>query len=177
MPFVPELELPAKARALKARDDRLDPDPGRDSRALFLLGLPAQHLDQGAGGQPRRWPASAATSWRPGWTARPSSLTQMGGEGVQLDSAASLFAGKRHMFQNMGEGTYYHSGSMAIRAGDGRRGQHHLQDPLQRRGGDDRRPAGRRADQRAAPSRIRCAAEGVARIALVTDEPDTLAMA
>ncbi|MDS1138410.1 indolepyruvate ferredoxin oxidoreductase family protein [Nitratireductor indicus] len=39
---------------------------------------------------------------------------QMGGEGVPW-VARSLFNGGRHMFQNLGEGTWYHSGSLAIR--------------------------------------------------------------
>jgi indolepyruvate ferredoxin oxidoreductase len=39
---------------------------------------------------------------------------QMGGEGVPW-VAASKFTGNRHMFQNLGEGTWYHSGSLAIR--------------------------------------------------------------
>jgi indolepyruvate ferredoxin oxidoreductase len=39
--------------------------------ALFLLGLPAQFLDQGAGGQRAPMPASAATTWCSGWTAKP----------------------------------------------------------------------------------------------------------
>ncbi|WP_213769337.1 indolepyruvate ferredoxin oxidoreductase family protein [Bradyrhizobium sp. dw_78] len=43
-----------------------------------------------------------------------SSLIQMGGEGVNW-AASSLFTGRGHVFQNLGEGTYYHSGSMAIR--------------------------------------------------------------
>ena len=43
-----------------------------------------------------------------------SSLIQMGGEGVNW-VASSLFTGRDHVFQNLGEGTYYHSGSMAIR--------------------------------------------------------------
>lgn len=43
-----------------------------------------------------------------------SSLIQMGGEGVNW-VARSLFNGNRHIFQNLGEGTYYHSGSLAIR--------------------------------------------------------------
>ncbi|MFY9210683.1 MAG: indolepyruvate ferredoxin oxidoreductase family protein [Aestuariivita sp.] len=39
---------------------------------------------------------------------------QMGGEGVPW-VAASKFNGAKHMFQNLGEGTWYHSGSLAIR--------------------------------------------------------------
>ena len=44
-----------------------------------------------------------------------SSLIQMGGEGVNW-AAKSLFLKDRpHIFQNLGDGTWYHSGSMAIR--------------------------------------------------------------
>ena len=43
-----------------------------------------------------------------------TSLIQMGGEGVNW-ATVSRFTGKQHIFQNLGEGTYYHSGSMAIR--------------------------------------------------------------
>ncbi len=39
---------------------------------------------------------------------------QMGGEGVPW-VAASRFNGGKHIFQNLGEGTWYHSGSLAIR--------------------------------------------------------------
>ena len=42
------------------------------------------------------------------------SLIQMGGEGVNW-AAKSKFTGHGHIFQNLGEGTYFHSGSMAIR--------------------------------------------------------------
>jgi indolepyruvate ferredoxin oxidoreductase len=45
---------------------------------------------------------------------RTESLIQMGGEGVNW-VARSKFNGNKHIFQNLGEGTYYHSGSMAIR--------------------------------------------------------------
>jgi indolepyruvate ferredoxin oxidoreductase len=41
-------------------------------------------------------------------------LTQMGGEGVTW-AAASRFVSKKHVFQNLGDGTYFHSGSLAIR--------------------------------------------------------------
>ena len=39
---------------------------------------------------------------------------QMGGEGVPW-VAASKYNGNKHIFQNLGEGTWYHSGSLAIR--------------------------------------------------------------
>jgi len=41
-------------------------------------------------------------------------LSQMGGEGVSW-VGSSRFVGERHVFQNLGDGTYYHSGSLAIR--------------------------------------------------------------
>jgi len=41
-------------------------------------------------------------------------LIQMGGEGVNW-AASSRFTGRGHIFQNLGEGTWYHSGSMAVR--------------------------------------------------------------
>ncbi|MEQ6250228.1 indolepyruvate ferredoxin oxidoreductase family protein [Sulfitobacter sp. HNIBRBA3233] len=41
-------------------------------------------------------------------------FAQMGGEGVPW-AAASMWNGHKHQFQNIGEGTWYHSGSLAVR--------------------------------------------------------------
>ncbi|WP_183379083.1 MULTISPECIES: indolepyruvate ferredoxin oxidoreductase family protein [unclassified Herbaspirillum] len=41
-------------------------------------------------------------------------LSQMGGEGINW-VGASRFVNEPHVFQNLGDGTYYHSGSLAIR--------------------------------------------------------------
>ena len=49
------------------------------------------------------------------WMGRDTeSLIQMGGEGVNW-IGKSRYTGNPHVFQNLGEGTYFHSGSMAIR--------------------------------------------------------------
>jgi indolepyruvate ferredoxin oxidoreductase len=98
-----------------------------------------------------------------------SSLIQMGGEGVNW-AASSLFTGKGHIFQNLGEGTYYHSGSMAIRQAIAAKANITYKilynDAVAMTGGQ---PVDGPVSVQAIAHEVR--AEGVERIALVSDEP------
>ena len=123
----------------------------RTSRCACPISAPAARTI------PRPWcrracapmPASAATTWRSGWTARRSATPRWAAR-APTGSARRRSPSAPHVFQNLGDGTYNHSGYMAIRAAIAVRRQHHLQDPVQRRGRDDRRPGQRRRAHRAA---------------------------
>ncbi|MCL4747455.1 MAG: indolepyruvate ferredoxin oxidoreductase family protein [Burkholderiaceae bacterium] len=98
-----------------------------------------------------------------------TSLIQMGGEGVNW-AASSKFTGKGHVFQNLGEGTWYHSGSMAIRqavaAGANITYKILYNDAVAMTGGQ---PVDGPISVEGIAQSVR--AEGVRRIALVSDEP------
>ena len=98
-----------------------------------------------------------------------TSLIQMGGEGVNW-AASARFTGNGHVFQNLGEGTYYHSGSMAIRqavaAGTNITYKILFNDAVAMTGGQ---PVDGPVSVQAIAASVR--AEGVERIALVSDDP------
>ncbi|MBR1147901.1 indolepyruvate ferredoxin oxidoreductase family protein [Bradyrhizobium sp. AUGA SZCCT0431] len=101
-----------------------------------------------------------------------SSLIQMGGEGVNW-IASSRFTGGKHVFQNLGEGTYYHSGSMAIRQAVAAKANITYKilfnDAVAMTGGQ---PVDGPISVTAIAHEVR--ANGVTRIAIVSDAPDKL---
>jgi indolepyruvate ferredoxin oxidoreductase len=101
---------------------------------------------------------------------RTSTFTHMGGEGVPWIGQAP-FTDEKHIFANLGDGTYYHSGSLAIRAAVAAKVNITYKilynDAVAMTGGqpvDGPLSAGDVARQ--------VAAEGVSKIVVVSDEPD-----
>ena len=109
----PGLGLSARAAALAPKASRLIEVSGATRTPYFCSGCPHNTSTKVPEGSSAL--AGIGCHVMATWMDRStSSLTQMGGEGVNW-AASSLFTGKGHVFQNLGEGTYYHSGSMAIR--------------------------------------------------------------
>ncbi|MGB0468017.1 MAG: indolepyruvate ferredoxin oxidoreductase family protein [Pontibacterium sp.] len=98
------------------------------------------------------------------------SLIQMGGEGVNWISK-SRYLKNKHVFQNLGEGTYFHSGSLAIRqslaAGANITYKILFNDAVAMTGGQ---PVDGVISVPAIANQV--FAEGVQRIAILSDEPE-----
>jgi len=109
-------------------------------------------------------------NWMPGRAT--STFTQMGGEGVTWTGQAP-FTNEQHIFSNLGDGTYFHSGSLAIRqsiaAGVNITYKLLYNDAVAMTGGQQvgERPEGHSVLQ----IMQSLVAEGVAKLVIVTDEP------
>ncbi|SFX05576.1 indolepyruvate ferredoxin oxidoreductase family protein [Marinospirillum alkaliphilum] len=105
--FSDQLEA-LKANCLKAQD------PGGARRLpYFCSGCPHNTSTKVPEGSKAL--AGIGCHFMASWMGRQTeSLIQMGGEGVNW-VGRSRFTGKGHIFQNLGEGTWFHSGSMAVR--------------------------------------------------------------
>jgi indolepyruvate ferredoxin oxidoreductase len=97
-------------------------------------------------------------------------FTQMGGEGANWVGEAP-FSKRHHVFQNLGDGTYNHSGSLALRFAISSKANVTYKilfnDAVAMTGGQ-RHDGGLTVDQLAS----QVAAEGVKALALVSDDPD-----
>ncbi|CAD5255719.1 Indolepyruvate ferredoxin oxidoreductase [Bosea sp. 62] len=170
----PDLRLSERAAALAPEASRLIQVPGATRTPYFCSGCPHNSSTKVPEGSKAL--AGIGCHFMASWMDREtSSLIQMGGEGVNW-AASSLFTGKGHIFQNLGEGTYYHSGSMAIRQAIAAKANITYKilfnDAVAMTGGQ---PVDGPISVHAIAQEVR--AEGVLRIALVSDQPEKFAPA
>ena len=165
----PGLNLTERAAALQPPADRIIQISGATRTPYFCSGCPHNVSTKVPEGSKAL--AGIGCHFMASWMDRETtSLIQMGGEGVNW-AASSKFTGKGHIFQNLGEGTWYHSGSMAIRqaiAADANITYKILyNDAVAMTGGQ---PVDGPVSVEAIAHAVR--AEGVERIALVSDQPE-----
>ncbi len=111
--FFPEENLPAKARALTDTPPQLINVSGATRTPYFCSGCPHNRSTKVPEGSTAA--SGIGCHVMASWMDRQTvGYAQMGGEGVP-HVVASQFNGGKHIFQNLGEGTWYHSGSLAIR--------------------------------------------------------------
>ena len=108
----------ACSRAVRDRGLSLTIAPEALRTPFFCSGLPPQHRHQGARRRARRrrhrLPRDDHADGRRG-RGEIIGITQMGGEGSQWIGIAP-FVDDPHLFQNLGDGTYCHSGQLAVQA-------------------------------------------------------------
>jgi indolepyruvate ferredoxin oxidoreductase len=168
----PGLDLTARAASLRDNGPHIINVDGATRMPYFCSGCPhstSTRLPEGSSAL-----AGIGCHFMANWMDRDTEgLVQMGGEGVNWITR-SKFNGGRHIFQNLGDGTFYHSGSMAIRqavaANTNITFKILFNDAVAMTGGQP--VDGPISVERIAHS-VR--AEGIERIALVSDEPELFA--
>jgi indolepyruvate ferredoxin oxidoreductase len=170
----PGLNLASRAEALQPQSARIIDISGATRTPYFCSGCPHNTSTKVPEGSQAL--AGIGCHFMASWMDRDTtSLIQMGGEGVNW-VASSLFTGRPHVFQNLGEGTYYHSGSMAIRQAVAARANITYKilfnDAVAMTGGQ---PVDGPLSVHAIAHEVR--ANGVARIALVSDQPEKFSVA
>ncbi|MBL4827072.1 MAG: indolepyruvate ferredoxin oxidoreductase family protein [Spongiibacteraceae bacterium] len=145
------------------------PFPGSTRQPYFCSGCP--HSSSTKVPEGRAALAGIGCHFMASWMNRNTdSLIQMGGEGVNW-IGKSRFTGKGHIFQNLGEGTYFHSGYMAIRQAIAAKVNITYKilynDAVAMTGGQ---PVDGDLSVSAIANQVR--SEGVQRIAVVSDEPE-----
>ncbi|MBM1633112.1 indolepyruvate ferredoxin oxidoreductase family protein [Sulfitobacter mediterraneus] len=111
--FFPSEKLMERAKALTSTPVPVLNVPGANRTPYFCSGCPHNTSTKLPAGS--KAASGIGCHVMASWMDRDTAgFAQMGGEGVPW-IATSLFNGGKHIFQNLGEGTWYHSGSLAIR--------------------------------------------------------------
>lgn len=111
--FFPEEGLMSKAQELTAPEPPVLNLPGANRTPYFCSGCPHNTSTKVPDGSIAA--SGIGCHVMASWMGRNTvGYAQMGGEGVP-HVVASKFNGGKHIFQNLGEGTWYHSGSLAVR--------------------------------------------------------------
>ena len=164
-----DARLAARIAEQRALESRAPEQPAMDRTPYFCSGCP--HSTGTTVPEGSRALAGIGCHFMAQWMDRSTAgYTQMGGEGAGWMGEAP-FVRTRHIFQNIGDGTYFHSGYLAVRAAvaSGVTMTYKIlyNDAVAMTGGQH-------VDgELTAPQITRqVSAEGVKRIAVVTDEPE-----
>ncbi|MDX1506933.1 MAG: indolepyruvate ferredoxin oxidoreductase family protein, partial [Woeseiaceae bacterium] len=170
----PGLKLTARADRMRENGPNLIDIKGATRMPYFCSGCPHNTSTKVPEGSQAL--AGIGCHFMANWMDRDTDgLIQMGGEGVNWVSR-SKFNGNRHVFQNLGDGTFYHSGSLAIRqavaAGTNITFKILYNDAVAMTGGQ---PVDGPLSVEAIAHSLRAA--GIERIALVSDTPEIFSAA
>ncbi|MEX0644549.1 MAG: indolepyruvate ferredoxin oxidoreductase family protein, partial [Parvularculaceae bacterium] len=110
----PNLAFDATLREIEAAKTSVAAPGGAKRLPYFCSGCPHNTSTKVPAGSKAL--AGIGCHFMASWMDRETtSFTQMGGEGVNWASKSMFLKGRPHIFQNLGDGTYFHSGSLAIR--------------------------------------------------------------